>query len=320
MGAETQALANIAELLQISWKTRKNARRANPLIVVGAPRSGTTLMTALLTNLPGAMKMIPEASFLVPILETYRKCLLLDERNDRAFFGGPAGVRRHFSNCINGIVSEIRTQNGGEFAVLKAPILSKFVGDILALLPDAQVICMVRHPVAVMRSMRSWGQKAAAAGRDHAYASATNAEIYALIRSYYSSPLAIRDRLIADRLLFVRFEDLVMRSPAVVQDVLALSGRPNADLDFSDPYRNSTIDFSAVVDERADAVTEFFGAPVDPGRAEQPVNYADAEIAEANAGCPQLLPYFYRDWRGQTAQTAPTGSSIPAAIRGASSK
>ena len=299
MRAHSEDLGNIAELLQESWKTPKAPRQAHPIFVVGAPRSGTTLMTALLTSLPGAMRMIPEVSPLIPILDAYRKCLALDRRNDGAFFGGPDGVKRHFGDSIGSLIAKIQAKNGGDFAVLKAPLLSKYVDDLFSLLPGAQVICMVRHPVAVLRSMRGWGRKAAAAGRSHVYASAPNDELYALIKSYYSKPLSIRDPKIADRLLFVRFEDLVRKSVPVVENILALSGRPDADLDFGDPYRNSTIDYTSTGASRDDSVTELFGRPVDPGRAEQALSYTDEEVAEANTHCSGILPYFYQDWRGQ---------------------
>jgi hypothetical protein len=304
MGAHSEDLSNIAELLQLSWKTPKRPRRAQPIFVVGAPRSGTTLMTALLTSLPGAMRMIPEVSPFVPILDAYRKCLAIDRRNDGAFFGGAGGVQRQFGECLESIITNIQAKNGGDFVTLKAPILSKYVLDLCALLPTAQVICMVRHPVAVLRSMRGWGRKAAAAGRDHVYASATNSELYALIKSYYSKPLSIRDRQTANRLLFVRYEDLVTKSPPVVKNILAMSGHPNAALDFGNPYRNSKIDFSAPDDSLADSVTELFGQAVDPRRAEQALTYPEEEVADANAACPGILPYFYHEWRGQSVQTS----------------
>ena len=284
----------IADILKKCWNENRPAGKPKLVFIVGAPRTGTTMLNALISSIDGVMPAVPEISPFLSIIEAYQKNSRLEALYEGAFFGGLAGLKNAYHDFLESIIRGIQTRNGGGLPVLKQPMLAKHLHVLMELFPEAVFICTVRHPVFILRSMRRWGKKAVDAGRTHFYHTATDEEIYHEIHTYYTKAFSIPEQW-AQRLRFVRYEDIVRQSPEVLTNLMKFIGCPGAVMDFQTPYKKMMIDFDQLTDQRADAITEMYGKAVDLKKLKKDIkSLTGPEIALAQKSAKALMTYFYK--------------------------
>ncbi|HEU0100112.1 MAG TPA: sulfotransferase [Allosphingosinicella sp.] len=188
----------------------------SPIFVVGAVRSGTTLMSSMLSAHP-AIAIAPDLHYVYGWVQQGRRLDLSSgpdfdrfwnafSRNSRFGYLGvdPAAVREHIEahrhHSFRGVyISTLETyaanlgkRRWGE----KTPLAESHLETLLAWFPDARAIYMIRDPRAVVSSLRKtpWGSEISV--EDHARAWAAGVE---RATTWASDP----------RIAFVRYEKLV---------------------------------------------------------------------------------------------------------------
>ena len=134
------------------------------IFLVGAPRSGTTILQSLLAAHPN-ITSFPETKFF-HYLWSDRLHDKLRERLDRWFhaeirrpdlYNEPEIRRQATSDRIRwfvGVLDRLAEEEGNQIWLEKTPEHIYFIKDILDYLPDARFIHIIRNPLEVVASMR----------------------------------------------------------------------------------------------------------------------------------------------------------------------
>ena len=135
------------------------------IFLVGAPRSGTTILQALLASHP-SITSFPETKFFHYLWTNRLKSRLPDrlhkwfhEEISRPDLFNPFEVyhRQTTSDRIKwfvGILDRLAIEEGNQIWLEKTPEHIYFIRDILNYLPDAKFIHLIRNPLDVVASMR----------------------------------------------------------------------------------------------------------------------------------------------------------------------
>ncbi|TWT52641.1 Sulfotransferase domain protein [Rubripirellula amarantea] len=188
-----------------------------PVFVVGVPRSGTTVMSTLLSSSP-TICIAPEIWFFNYWMQKY-DFLDLSDRNSYTFFVDQFLASKRFryleldaqpirDQLINSdvqsfqsVFSTVLTHYADKFAKSrvgeKTPGQFQSIEKIIELYPDAKIVCMVRDPYAVAASTIN-----SEFGSNHVLDSAIRWKRYSRILSERSHENCI---------CIVRYEDLVLQ-------------------------------------------------------------------------------------------------------------
>lgn len=134
------------------------------VFLVGAPRSGTTILQSLLASHPG-ITSFPETKFFHYLWSDRLKSRLTDRL--REFFHREIRRPDLYDEWVSktsltsdrikwfaGILDKLAVEGGNSIWLEKTPEHVYFVRDILDYLPDAKFIHIVRNPLDVVASMR----------------------------------------------------------------------------------------------------------------------------------------------------------------------
>ncbi len=181
-------------------------RKLNTLIFVGgAPRTGTTLLQALICTSPRTNKYIAECSYLTAFMEPYRRALGTWEAHTHDYFDDVEDMCGFHAEVIRNLLSRFRKSLGGnEGLVLKDPCLTEAFYTLAYLLPEARFAVMIRDPRDAILSRlevmeRSTGVKPSMA--DIEFACAEYNGTYAELIQHW--------RHMGDRLILVSYNALV---------------------------------------------------------------------------------------------------------------
>lgn len=128
------------------------------IIVIGAPRSGTTLVGGLLTNSNVAMPMLPECTIITQLIDHYNKTVKYsDIHRFSAYCLDEKNLQKTYQKAINDLILNACShfKNKDENClVLKDPELT-LLPDLIATFfgEDAISVCVVRDPRDVISSM-----------------------------------------------------------------------------------------------------------------------------------------------------------------------
>lgn len=284
------------DVLRVAWSNASVARQPSGVFVVGAPRTGTTLLMNALCTLPGAMPGLPEMTPMISIMNAYRMNKQLEAASNDAFYGGEAAVDRFFRDTMARFIACLQDRHGDGLPILKSPYLSQHFMDLARALPEFSFICMMRHPSLIVRSMREWGRKAAARGAKHHYDSASDEELYDEVGRYFRPILAVRDADVVARLRFVRYEDLTDAPARSLADVARHCGARGSDFNLDTPFGASTVNYQAESGAAADAITELYGRPIEQGKGQEELRSLTAEEKSASERLLRpVVSAFYQD-------------------------
>ena len=131
-----------------------NGTRLKPqtCLVVGAPRSGTTLLHAMLCTAEGTNDLLPECSYLTALVgayETGRRRFF----ETQGYFASQEDFRDSNINLIGQVLYDLRRRANRPYTlVLKDPIACKYAQEYLELIPGLSMVVSVREPLAVLTS------------------------------------------------------------------------------------------------------------------------------------------------------------------------
>lgn len=199
------------------------------VFIIGAPRSGTTWLQAMMAAHPSICSTIDELKlfdiFTVP-LEAGWQYLLSLQKHTHGSRNGLAAMwtDREFYGFLNDFVGRVYSQVAAlkpEATILldKAPAYSKYVEHIDRLIPQAKFIHVIRDgrdvAVSLMAAAQGWG-RLWAPKRVEMAASAWKSYVQA----------AQKARQYGERYLEVRYEDLLTSGQQVLRTVFDFLGEP----------------------------------------------------------------------------------------------
>ncbi|MGD1901284.1 MAG: sulfotransferase [Geitlerinemataceae cyanobacterium] len=221
------------------------------LFVCGAPRSGTTLLQALLCSSPDTNPLIGEAIHLAHLVAAYgnsRDVHQLGETDD--YFADLEDLRNFYRQAIAIPLDRVwRRTDRPRCLVLKSPGLTPHLPDLLELVPNSRAVVAVRDPRDGAASLRAIGLKAEVSLSENEpltieqrLARQPSDRLAQHFCQHYATVLACRDAAVWARLRFVRYEALVERPQAAIAQLQAFTGL-DLSCDPARPWQRSAIDF-----------------------------------------------------------------------------
>ncbi|GIV61740.1 MAG: hypothetical protein KatS3mg044_0606 [Rhodothermaceae bacterium] len=229
----------------------EGADDAAVIVVGGGTCTGTTLLETILCQAPTSNPKLPEAHYLRCLLAAYRLARGSVHHQVPQFFDDVEDFRRYNAVLVREFLARTRSRVGGvQHLVLKDPEMTKTFPELHELLPSARFVCMVRDPRDVVASLLNVGEKMLAQGRSDVVAQATRSrDLVALCRYYqaFYAPLwTVQDDRFWERILFVRYEDLVQDPEGILKEVQTFTGL-HLTLPASDRFDTGTVDFDQQV-------------------------------------------------------------------------
>ncbi|MBM3512819.1 MAG: sulfotransferase [Alphaproteobacteria bacterium] len=136
-----------------SASSQLDDKRFRLILVSGAPRSGTTLLQALLCTSARAHRMTPEHKYLAGIVSAFSASLQRFESHTRFYFESRSTFLELNRRMIENLVIDAWHRVGEpEVLVLKEPALCPSIPDLLELLPRAEATVVYRDPRGIVAS------------------------------------------------------------------------------------------------------------------------------------------------------------------------
>lgn len=175
------------------------------VFVGGAPRSGTTVVHALICSAAGVSHYHPEISFFRGLAMAYRNGKLAWDQHTSAFFQDREAFRAHMREHVDLALGPVwRATGGAPILACKDPLLTPYFPDLGELpLANARFVVVVRDPLDVVRSRQEVHEKANDPGRPF-----SSAHVESLANDYLATYRAILSTDFSGRLLMFRYEDL----------------------------------------------------------------------------------------------------------------
>jgi hypothetical protein len=126
-----------------------------PVFVLGAPRSGTSMMQWALRQHP-ALWGGPESDFLIPLFDDLREVFEYGSRRDELHWLSGQGVswEEFLAHLGHGVNSLYTNRAGGLRWVEQTPSYVNHLDDLLAMFPGARFVFMLRDGRSVVESLR----------------------------------------------------------------------------------------------------------------------------------------------------------------------
>ncbi|PJI37655.1 MAG: hypothetical protein CTR53_19450 [Ferrovibrio sp.] len=119
-----------------------------PYFVAGAPRTGTTILHALICTDDSVNDYIAEISYFTALIHPFTVGWNTFESHTYAYFaGGRPEFARYHSQLLRAVLHDIWQHVGRpKKLVLKDPVLSRQIGNLVQLLPESKYVLSIRDP------------------------------------------------------------------------------------------------------------------------------------------------------------------------------
>jgi len=211
-------------------------------LIIGSPRSGGTLVNKILCSDPGVHPFLMENHFVAQAVSMfdYSRARLELERGH--FFSDEADVKAFFAEWVAAFLDKVRSSHAPtRHLIIKSVLSSRWAPLLNDILPDIRFIITVRDPRDVITSMIDVGERQERDGRKNQYQ--RNAEqLSQKFMSYYAPTFQCRTQQFLDKLLVVRYEDIVTAPQETVAFIQAATGIDLSGFDPSVPLPSNARD------------------------------------------------------------------------------
>lgn len=189
----------------------------NPIFVVGAPRSGTSMMQWSLRQHPDLWGG-QESDFFVPLIEGARAAYGFGTvRGDLHWLSGQHVSWEEFVGRVgDGMNALYVSRSGGKRWVEQSPIYTLHLDTMVQMFPGARFIYMLRDGRSVVHSLRNFVHPM------------SHDEAIATWIAYTEAALAFADSADGSAMLTVRYEDVVSDTEAELRSIYAFLDVPFA--------------------------------------------------------------------------------------------
>jgi hypothetical protein len=209
---------------------------------------------------------VHEARYLRDMMAAYARGMRDFDSFTCHYFQDRQGFSHFHRDTVAGFLEAVRRKHGGpENLVLKEPQLTILFPFLNELVPEARFVCSVRDPLDAIASLVTVGEKEQLEGVRTVLAKRDMVRLSNIFKAYYAPLLNSRNRSLLQSTIFVRYEDTVLNTDAVVQHLREFTGLK---LDAVAPERGiepGNVDFSNVSKEQSRWLTGLFGKPVSSG-------------------------------------------------------
>ena len=261
-------------------------------LLAGARRTGTTLLNAVACADPAVNPLVAEAQLLTRMTETYRWGKDHFQRFIADYFAAPEDFRHFYSGLVARFLEHAQQRFApARHLVLKNPELSLVAQELAELCPRAHFIISVRDPRDQVVSELDTGlRQLERGGVNEAAAQRAIGQLAAAYNRYYQ-PILEACRHQPERFLFVRYEDLVLRTEETVQRIGASTGLRLAAFDHNEDWPRVNLDWETVRD--LPSFTPFYGKKIDSSRVGRHREALSAEeVREIESICGELMTRF----------------------------
>jgi hypothetical protein len=195
-----------------------NRTEPQPTILVGGPpRSGTTLMNALLTTSEKTNPIVPECHYFTSLVEAYHKSFYSFHTHTAAYFQNIQEYEKYHGDVMMHVLHDVADYLGNpEFLILKDPYITPFFELLARLLPTLKFIYMLRDPRDVVASTLEVYRR-----RNEEVTPAKIVDNCNVYNRYYKLVVEKKD-LFGNSLAIIKYEDLVTDPVSELQKVRAL--------------------------------------------------------------------------------------------------
>lgn len=218
--------------------------------VGGSQRSGTTLLQTILCQDESVNPLIQEAKYLRHLVTAYRFGKHQFKAETKDYFKNPKAYYAFNARMVRTFIQNTRAQfPKAKHLVLREPHLTVLFPELAELLPKAKFLCIVRDPRDVLASMIKVGARLKDQGTETDIMSRLflSRDIPALCRhylSFYGPALKAGSGALKQRLLLLRYEDLVGAPEAEVAKVREFTGIGLKNFDPGKNLETGRVDFS----------------------------------------------------------------------------
>jgi len=249
------------------------------VFVVGAPRSGTSLLQALVCTSPLVNPFVGECSYLTSVVWSMNSALLHFNLHTRSYFTDLAAVESFHADLVSSVVEQHwRSLAEPSVLALKDPNLTMLSPSLARWFPEARFLVATRDPRDVVASRVKVQQRIAPGSADHDFVLRMAHEYNAIYRHLLANRAVFGGRMLLvdyealvteqDIAGIARFLNLPDLDPAAVWQRSNFAIEPNRDnvwdslLHYQPISANAIGSFRSVLDEATSAEVMAHCAPV----------------------------------------------------------
>lgn len=233
----------------------------------GAPRSGGTLLASILCADRTTNPTLREAHYLREMVQAYcQGKQTFNTLEGGQFFADLAELQKFSSTWVEAFLAGLMARYApATNLVLKSFLMSVMFPAVFELLPEARFLISVRDPRDIACSQIEVGEKQRRQNqyvrfpRDVALLSQEN-------RRFYLPSMGFRNPAFRERVLFVRYEDLVVQPDIEVERIRKFTGLSLGDYDPSNFWAGGGRDFHQDRESGDPYINELYGKGVSSER------------------------------------------------------
>jgi len=214
--------------------------------VGGCMRSGTTMLQAVLCSTEDTNPLIHEAKYVTLLANLHRYEQEMLESHLSHYFDDPGELKNfHAEQMQRFLQHTLKHFHPAAHLVLKNPEMTAMFPEICELVKDAKFIVSVRDPRDTIASMLAVTRRQTELGQvSNLTQMAGDLKKYAAHFNWYYAPLfSSGNSDLREKLLIVKYEDLVADTEATVNAMAEFTGLPLQDFDAAQPWR-TLVEFS----------------------------------------------------------------------------
>ena len=253
--------------------------------VGGAPRSGTTLLSAVLSGDDSTNPLLGEAKYFRLMIEAYRAGKANFDALTKYYFADATAFREFHRSWVLAFLDEVLAQyRPATNLVIKEPILTHAFPLVFELVEDAKFLIMVRDPRDIVASLAEVRERALRAQRHDLPMPQNASEAVKQLKAIYHANLACQRAGFAERVLYVKYESLVRAPAPEVERLRRFTGLALAAFDAGSAWPHSATFLADPIRARSPWTSSLWGKPVTAtriGRHREVLSAEDSAMIEA---------------------------------------